>query len=282
MATEEKHEADAKAPGKSKVRRLPLKKLIVTVALVLLAVVVFAGSYIYAVSSGPIRNPKMEHAHFRMQLEVDGKAVDFGGQAFQTPYAKDQCSDDLSAQPIHFHDQKNQFVHVHWAYMTGGMVLKNYGWNFVGGKDNLLGYRLDNLPSIKSVPVHGNNLPDVPADAKFWVYTGDENGYQKKSFDEFKSQDLEKFFDNESNFPKTTWGGDIMDKVFPKASAHAGESHDTVLSVSGDETEVEQLTRINNLLGNVVIFVQKDEPSDSQIKAKFADLEPMSTSTCGG
>ena len=52
--------------------------------------------------------------------------------------------------------------------------------------------------------------------------------------------------------------------------------------VRGEETEEEKLTRINNMIGNVVIFVQKDKPTDQQIKERFNDLEPLSDSTCGG
>ena len=50
---------------------------------------------------------------------------------------------------------------------------------------------------------------------------------------------------------------------------------------SGQETEEEQLTRINNLVGNVVIFVQSDKPTDRQIKDRFNDLEPLTDSSCG-
>ena len=166
--------------------------------------------------------------------------------------------------------------------MDGSLLLKNYGWNSIGGESDVLGYRTDDLPKLKAVPIHGKALPDVPEGATFWVYTGDENGYQKKPFDDFKAQGFEQFFGKDSNFPKSSRAsGGIMGWLFPSASAHGSENHDAVLSV-GDEHEEDRLTRINNLLGNVVIFVQKSEPSDEQIKARFADLEPLSDSTCGG
>ncbi len=160
--------------------------------------------------------------------------------------------------------------------MTGGLVLKNYGWNFVGGADSRLGYRLDELPRIKSVPIYGDILGKKPVSTEFWVYTGNESGYQKRPFKDFITQDLEKFFDKESDFPKPTG---LMDAIFPKAAAHGTESHDDAVSVDGEE---ERLQRLNNLIGNVVIFVQKDEPSDEAVKARFADLESLSESTCAG
>jgi hypothetical protein len=229
----------------------------------------------------------MEHYHFRMQILVNGKAEDFSTKAYQTGYAKDQCNANLPEQPIHFHDNKDQFTHIHWEGMTGGMVMKYYGWNYIGGMNNALGYKLDNLKDPQKVTTHGNYLPTVPKDVTFYVYTGDENGYQEKSFNDWKTQDLETFFGTTSNFPahdinkgKQT---SLLDKVFPKVYAHG-----TATDADGDdgakpaETQEEKLTRINNMIGNVVIFVQKDKPTDQQIKERFNDLEPLTDSTCGG
>ncbi|HJM04062.1 MAG TPA: hypothetical protein QF549_00280 [Candidatus Saccharimonadaceae bacterium] len=256
---------------------------------VILAAIVTVGSYagyIYAVSPNVIRNPKLEHYHFRMQILVDGKAEDFGTQAYQTGYAKDQCNANLPEQPIHFHDNKDQFTHIHWEGMTGGMVMKYYGWNYIGGIDGALGYKLNDLSDIQQVTTHGNYLPDVPKDDTFYIYTGDENSYKKQSFEDWKNKDLEDFFGKTSNSPahELNKSGDVsvLDILFPKAYAHG-----TAEDADGDdgaaaETDQEKLTRINNLLGNVVIFVQKDEPTDQQIKARFNDLEPLTDSTCGG
>lgn len=271
---------------KTKVRRKPrLRYLLIGL---LLIVGLFAGSaaYVYGVSPASVRNPRMEHLHFRMQILVDGKAVDFRKAAFQTPYAKDQCSGELSADPIHFHDGKDQFVHVHWKDISGGQVLKNYGWNLVGGSSGTLGYRMDDLPKLKKVPIHGEALPKLPDNAKFWIYTGDENGYKERSLEDFKKQTMEQFFDTKSNFMTTGYapsGNSLLSWFFPTASAHAGHDHDAEATpTTVAESEEERLTRINNLLGNVVIFVQSNEPSDEQVKARFANLEPLSDSTCGG
>jgi hypothetical protein len=256
--------------------------LAVAIALALIPLS-YAG-YVYADSQAVVRDPKLEHYHFRMQILVNGKAENFSTKAYQTGYAKDQCNANLPEQPIHFHDNKDQFTHIHWEGMTGGMVMKYYGWNFIGGMDNALGYKLDNLKDPQKVTTHGNYLPAVPKDANFYVYTGDENGYKERSFDDWKNQDLETFFNTTSNFPahdinkgKTS----LLDKIFPKASAHGGED-DGNDGEAGEETEQEKLTRINNLIGNVVIFVQQDKPTDQQIKDRFNDLEPLTDSTCGG
>jgi len=256
---------------------------------VVLTAIIGLGSYagyVYAVSPDVIRNPKLEHYHFRMQISVNGKAEDFSTKAYQTGYAKDQCNANLPEQPIHFHDNKDQFTHIHWEGMTGGMVMKYYGWNFIGGKDNSLGYKLNDMANIQEVTIHGKYLPTIAKDDTFYIYTGDENSYKQQSFEDWKNKDLEDFFGKTSNSPahELNKSGEMsfLDILFPKAYAHG-----TVDDADGDdgaapETDQEKLTRINNLLGNVVIFVQKDEPTEQQIKARFNDLEPLTDSTCGG
>lgn len=259
-------------------------KVLIFLILILLLVPVIYGIYVYLSSPATIRNPKLEHYHFRLQILVNGKAEDFANKSYQTGYAKDQCNANLPEQPIHFHDNKDQFNHIHWEGMTGGMVMKYYGWNYIGGLSNVLGYKLDNIKDLQKVTTHGNYLPAVPKDANFYVYTGDKNNYKERSFSDWKSQDLEQFFGVTSNFPahKLNKGesSSLLDKVFPKAYAH-GTANDAD-GDDGNETTEEKLTRINNMIGNVVIFVQKDKPTDQQIKDRFNKLEPLSNSTCGG
>ena len=259
-------------------------KIVIAILVTIILLPLSYAGYIYAASPAVIRNPKLEHYHFRMQVLVDGKAEDFSTKGYQTGYAKDQCNANFPEQPIHFHDNKDQFTHIHWEGMTGGMVMKYYGWNYIGGMDNALGYKLDKLSDPQKVTTHGNYLPAVPKDSNFYVYTGDESGYKERSFDDWKNQDLETFFNTTSNFPahdinkgKTS----LLDKVFPKAYAHGGED-DGNDGEPGEETEQEKLTRINNMVGNVVIFVQKDKPTDQQIKDRFNDLESLTDSTCRG
>ena len=279
---------DAKKSGSSRRRNL-IKTLVIVVAAAILSAGSYVG-YIYAVSPEHIRNPKFEHYHFRMQILVDGKAENFAEQKYQTGYAKDQCNANLPEQPVHFHDNKDQFTHIHWEGMTGGIALKYYGWNYIGGLGDALGYKLDDLSNIQKVTTHGSYLPQVPKDQKFYVYVGDEKAYQEKSFDDFVNKDLEEFFGKESNLPihqenKTSF---IDSLLFKRTSAHGTEDHSTpadqtpLPTTAPEEGDQEKLTRINNLIGNVVIFAQKDKPTDEQIKERFNKLEPLSESTCGG
>ena len=269
-------------------RSFRVGKRIKPILIILTLVIGFVGSYggyLYASSPAVIRRPKLEHYHFRMQILVDGKAENFAEDKYQQDYAKDQCNANLPEQPIHFHDKKDQFTHIHWEGMTGGMVMKYYGWNYIGGINKALGYKLDDLGDIQKVNTHGNFLPAVPADSKFYIYTGDEKAYEEKSFDDWVKQDLEQFFGTISNFPAHETNKrqtSLRDYLIPKVSAHGTEDHSTTPATDETETEEQKLTRINNLIGNVVIFVQQDKPTDEQIKERFNKLEPLSDSTCGG
>lgn len=281
MQTDQPPNTTPNLTGKSvEKRRLLYGALLVVAAAVL--VLVSGLGYIYAVTPATIRTPKMEHYHIRLQVLVNGKAQNFGDQKYQTGYAKDQCSGELAAQPFHFHDNKDQFVHVHWEGMSGGLLLKYYGWNYVGGQDGALGYRTDRLPRVQSVPIHGKTLQAIPKDATFYVYIGDAKGYKEKHFQDFTAQDLEVFFGVTSNSPSHDLNKQrsFLDALSPRAYAHGDEVHTTL--AADDESESERLTRLNNLIGNAVIFVQKDKPSDEQVKARFGQLMPLSDSTCGG
>jgi hypothetical protein len=252
-----------------------LNKIWVSIGLVILLVLVLAGGWLvnaFASSPNVIREPYLQHYHFRLQVLVDGKLVDFGGPKFQTPESSVSCDVALPPVPIHFHDDKNQIVHVHWDGMTGGLFLKDFGWNYVGGQDGLLGYRFDSLPQIKKVPIHGNELPAVPQGDNFYVYSGDGHSYRERTFNGFLHQDFEVFFNHASNLPASKPKTGFLNWLAPAAYAHeAGAANLTE----------PQLQQLNNLIGNAVIFVQKNKPSDAQVKDRFNHLEPLADSVCG-
>lgn len=236
--------------------------------------------YLYASTPAHIRDPQIEHYHFRTQIIVDGQSVDFSKDEYQQDYDKGSCSAEVSETPIDFHDHMDQMTHIHWDGMTGGEFLKYFGWNFVGGDDNTLGRRYDDgMMSMHPVQRYGDLLPAIPDGSNFYIYTGEENGYEQKSWDDFLQQDLEEFFGKKSNLSQDEQSSLLERLFFPKAYAHGGmmDGHDE----ESDKTE-EELQRINNLVGNVVIFVQKDEPTKEQIQEQFNNLVPLHDSTCGG
>lgn len=263
-----------------KIPKLNKKIVAYTFAIVTGALILVGGLYGYMYISTPehIRKPAYQHYHFRTQIIVDGKAVDFSKEEFQKEIAtKNTCSAAVGGVPIDFHDKMDQVTHVHWADMTGGEFIKDFGWNYIGGSSDLLGRRYDAGLMSSPVKIYGKLLPSVPDNAKFYVYIGDKDKYEQKNWDDFLNQDLETFFGKQSNighnqdtsFNPVNW-------LFPKAYAH-GEIMDEHPSTKSEE----ELTRINNLIGNVVIFAQEQEPTKEQIKTRFDNLVALHESSCG-
>ncbi len=264
-------------------RYLKLNKKIaiyaVSIVAALVALVGVTYSYLYASTPEHIRKPTYQHYHFRAQILVDGKAVDFSKDEFQKEtVASTSCSAAVGGVPIDFHDRVDQLTHVHWNGMTGGEFLKYFGWNFVGGSDELLGRRYDAGVMPQSVKIYGKLLPALPDKSNYFVYVGDKNSYQQKSWDDFLKSDLETFFGKKSNIghSEEITLNTVLDWLFPKTYAH-GEVMDEHPSNKSEE----ELTRINNVIGNVVIFVQESEPKKDQIKARFDNLVPLHESSCG-
>ncbi len=109
------------------------------------------------------------------------------------------------------------------------------------------------------MPIRGQSLPNPPAGAKYYIYTGDDTSYSERNWNDFLKQDLRDFFAGKKS-------ASILDKLIPAAYAH----------------DDPKLTALNDVLGSVVIFVQKDKPTDQQIKDRFNHLVPLPQSTCGG
>jgi hypothetical protein len=222
----------------------------------------------YASSPEAVRHPKQAHYHFRLQVVSDGKPVNFAENKFQTEFNKDMCTADLTKEPFHFHDNLNQFMHVHWSGLSGGLLLKHYGWNFTGGADDTLGYRFSSPLQPVKVGIHGKSLPTPPAGAKYYIYTGDATAHKERDWNDFLKQDLEAFFAGKTS--------GLLERLIPSAQAHGD---DVSAATHHDEAE---LIRINQVLGNVVIFAQAQKPTDQQVKDRFNDLIDLPESSCGG
>jgi hypothetical protein len=247
------------SPKKNKTFGQILRWVIAGVLIITAAIGIWYG-WIYYQTPPNVRMPKSAHYHFRLQIINNGQPVNFASDAFQTPYDKFSCSVNLPAEPIHFHDNLDQFVHIHWKGVTGGMLLKQYGWNEIGGRNSTLGYRFDQGRWPKPVKTHGNILPKRPDSANYYLYIGDQTQHQPKNWQDFLHQDLEIFFEN-------------------SLVANATE---TTSTAGLDQNFDPNLILLNHLVGNAVLFIQKDQPTEEQVQKYFNQLIPLPQSTCGG
>jgi hypothetical protein len=242
-----------------------LKNLSILAICIVLIIAVGYSTLRFALSKDNISFPKKDHSHFRIKYVFNGQEENFGGPRYQTDYTKDVCGGTLTEAPLHFHDNKTDYQHEHWARMTGGQMLKFYGLNYIGGLNNTMGFKIDEFPKITPVPIYGNHLPEPRKDDKFWVYTGTENTVnpgnweiKNRTFEEFINQDFETFFGKESQERKDIekYGVsylNLLDSL--KAQAHSSIEHKTLseeqkhLLELGEKANTEKL---NNQIINSV------------------------------
>ena len=268
--------------------------LIVLSVVAILAAPISYAVMVYSLTPGYLRKPQVAHHHFRLQLTIEGNKVNFADSAYQETYEKNICSGGLTKTPIHFHDGQDQVVHIHWAGLTGGDVLKYYGMNRVGGFDDTLGYRIDKSNWPEKINIKSKVIPN--SNKVMFVYTGTDDEYNKRESKDFLNKDLESFFGKKSKITQAQEAektSSILNNLWSiKAEAHGnGDGHDYNVSEtakpvattnSKTQPSQEELEDINDLIGNAVIFVQDKEPSDQQIKDRFNNLQALQPSVCGG
>jgi hypothetical protein len=282
---EKKRKNHKKATGKKQLKKVSLigafwKFTFVKIATIAL-LVVFSLSLIgwfllqSVISSPHLNNPTLAHYHLRLQLIIEGNQIDFSKSEFQESYDKNNCSAQITDEPIHFHDNNKQLLHVHWQGITGGEVLKYFGLNKIGGIDGVLGYRLDSLPKIEPISTKSSALPKPNSDSKMFIYKSKPDGFQQVSETNFLFDDLEntlkKSISRQQREANTTTSNPFFIRAY-------SQPQNSIIPV-----ELEgKLNEINDLIGNIVIFIQKTEPAESQVSEKFNNLVPLTASVCGG
>jgi len=243
--------------------------------LILVSILIAVGSY-FGYSYFAQANQKdivAAHHHFRMQLIIEGQYIDLSQDEFQEDYEKGSCSAELPKTPIHLHDGVDQIVHIHWDKIKGGQVLKYYGLNLIDKNNEILEYQPSKDIKLNKVEIKGDLIPSPNETSTFWVYTGKKDEYKKRDLQDFLVQDLETFFDKKSTLTQQREElKEINYNLFKSIKADAD---------SGKHSEGE-LEEIQNLIGNVVIFVQENEPTDQEIRDRFNQLTPLGDSVCGG
>lgn len=266
---------------------------------------------VFVLTPTHIRDPKPEHLHFRMQIIVEGNQPNFAEDKFQEAYTPGACSFDITETPIHFHDGKDQIVHIHWKNITGGQVLKYYGIDLVENPlmTSTLGFSYEEKNQIipKNNQIWGRMFGDTDKkiksdELKMYIYTGEKDNFTKKDNNNFLNKTLEDFFetkslvsynDNQSGFNLSNLfslkaeahGGVEIPKPKPKIAENSPINNDSNSITNKDkdkEFSEDELKEINNLIGNVVIFIQKDEPTNELVKARFDNLTTLEPSVCGG
>lgn len=253
-----------------------------------------------------IAYPAYEHLHFRMSYSYRGVEENFSESKYQEPYSKDTCTDTITKTPVHFHDDKNHTVHVHWRGLTGGQVLKYYGVNKIDWLSNYMGIKARNEKkqvSLSLIPVHTDSLPKPSSSDKIFIFTGNSDKFELRKEEDFYNQELETFFNKRSSVRETLEKEEKQTSLIPKmipnflnlktfslkAYAHSENKDKEEINTKSEQAQdspapksQDELKKISNTIGDVVIFVQPERPQDSDVEKKFKNLAPLSDSTCGG
>lgn len=253
---------------------------------ILLSFTVVLSSLFAFFSTPAFAFPQVDHYHFRLQILNNGEPINFADSRFQKEQPVGVCSGGLSPEPFHFHDSEDQLVHVHWRGMTGAQLLKYYGWS-TGGLGDVVGYRFDTFPTIQRVSPYTNALQSLQG-KRVWIYTGDETSYEKRSWSDFLTKPIDDFFGKKSvirqNAEQTSWLETPVyahNENLATNTTNYDEATAPKATVSKQYTK-EELEQINDLVGNLVLFVQESEPTAGQITQRFQLLVPLKATVCGG
>jgi hypothetical protein len=238
----------------------------------------------FALSKENVSFPKKDHAHMRIKYIFNGQEENFGSPRYQTDYTKDICNGSLTESPLHFHDNKTDYQHLHWAKVTGGQFFKFYGINKIGGLDDTMGFKIDKLLEIKKVPIYGKHLPEPRTNDKYWIYTGIEKAgnwdVKTKTLEEFVNQDFETFLGSESQVRKDeekygTGYLNLLDGV--KAQAHSGVEHKDITEEQKHLLELGEKAN-TELLNNLAVTSTLSSVLSS-VKSTNGDTEAAFTSS---
>lgn len=256
--------------------------LSLAVVLIVMPVLVFIAR-VYSTTPANLRRPQTANHYFRLQVVVEGETVDFGQSPYQDPGLQTQCGDSLAQRPLYASSGLDQIIHVRWAGIRGGDVLKYYGINNLGSQDGFLGYRLDESVRPQKIDILGNFLPLPEEDSEYWVYTNDPAGvilYRNRTIDDFNLLDLETFLDKKSTLTQSREDEAEKDRWFdPVITAFAQDeiAEDPAESTS-EEDEEEELPQ--DFLGDIVIFVQEDQPEIEEIIDRFENVVELPNIRC--
>ena len=248
-------------------------KLIYKLLLTILVLVIISTSTLFLITPKHLKNPSLDHQHLRLKLLVNGKRIDFGSQEYQKEFDKSICDNKLSSEPFHFHDNLDQYLHLHWKGLTGGDMLTYLNINNkLRANLRTLAFRFDYFPQLQRIRTLEPKL-DIEKGSSIQIYF---RGYQQEqiskiNIDMFKSTaitDLNKkvysaYNKNEANNTNVAY-------------AHEGEDDSDNQAVDSEKQKIE------SLLGDFVIVINKEEIKDNELKQLFTDWIDIPESVCGG
>jgi hypothetical protein len=235
--------------------------------------------------------PKKETSQIRLLLSIDGNQTNFSTPQFQKPISQ-LCNQDISPYPIGAYNQSSQVLNLHWKDMTGSNILRYYGFNNKGPFKGYMGVNLTNFPNYEAVPILGELLPAPKEDYNYFVYTGNQYSYTQRKRSEFLNKSITDLLDS-SNSSKNSI---ISINTNAQVSKEKNENIDKEIIInqtppipvsseessqpSSIQTPAQPKPEEDTVLGTIVVFIQKNEPTQEQVMLKFTNLEQAPVNLC--
>lgn len=220
--------------------------------------------------------PRYEYAHIRMRLFVQGTEVDVQDLFSEYTLYRGACSGDVQRAPMSSVKKDPHSVRLMWKGLTGQDL-----FTFLGiaahhqPVPKSLGYALGApFPTSVPIPAHTQTLPEA-TNTNTFIFVRSGEGFIERPLSWWLKNSLEKNMGRNSQI-KLTWSTDI-------ASAHEEE---TEINTSSTDPfvlaqEQEEARMLNNILGDVVIFLDEPErPSDKEIENIFSTFPLITGGLC--
>ena len=182
-----------------------------------------------------------------------------------------------------FHRGQDQWLHLYWQGLSGGSLLRNYGYQNTSPFEGYLGVDLREFPKIKPVPIHTDLLPEPTSAEQLYVYSGNENGYRRRDVTAFINQDLEQFLKPSVDSQVSTFPNQL-DTLLQAPARPAGpkkeEDLESFLAAPKDRGFL--ITDLSSVkfLGNIVVFLQDKEPTSAAVSQRFSTLNQNPPFAC--
>lgn len=191
-------------------------------------------------SPRPITFPKKAEYQARLQIVVEGDAIDFSQQPFQNN-ALELCSNDIIDRPFGVYEGNSQIIHMHWENLTGANLLRNYGFKNTGPFENYLGVNLNNFPDYEPISIQGNLITTPEETFEYYVYTGNQFTYTRRDETEFLNRSIKDLLTRELG-EKYNWLSNI--NAHAQIGVESGEDLENELFISEQEAGPQQLITI--------------------------------------
>lgn len=270
-----------------KVKNLSAK---LTGFILLLATIVVIVVLFLSVSDNNITFPKTTHTHAMIKFYNNGSIYKTNLFNAMSPSDQTLCSGLITSEPIHFHDNVEDIIHLHWDNITGGQVLKYLGANYIGGFNNLMGIRLDRLNKYKITPIYTKDkaLKPYPESlVKIYIKKVSSTNYEKVSLSDFIKLELSSL---DPSYKPTAINNNILSNpknyLWSKARAHndEGDLDGDGSSSNSSQSKASKPSSLSSVALPHILFYtnQVDDISEEQLQKDDASFTSTIDSQCNG